>query len=103
MRYLTPLVGRLLMTGFTLAQDTNMNFIKYVNPMIGTARMEHTYSGATAPFGMVQLSPDTDTVCSKWQIYRGRMQILRWLSISLCMTTSMCPSPIYDLVDSRLT
>jgi len=32
---------------------------KYVNPMIGTGGHGHTYPGATVPFGMVQLSPDT--------------------------------------------
>ena len=36
--------------------------IQYVNPFIGTDRMGHTYPGATVPFGMVQLSPDTDTI-----------------------------------------
>ena len=36
------------------------NYIQYVNPMIGTQRMGHTYPGATVPFGSVQLSPDTD-------------------------------------------
>ena len=35
---------------------------KYVNPFIGTEKMGHTYPGATTPFGMVQLSPDTDTI-----------------------------------------
>ena len=35
---------------------------QYVNPFIGTDRMGHTYPGATVPFGMVQLSPDTDTL-----------------------------------------
>lgn len=30
-----------------------------VNPMIGTGGHGHTYPGATVPFGMVQLSPDT--------------------------------------------
>ncbi len=34
-----------------------------VDPMIGTGGGGHTYPGATAPFGMVQLSPDTDTGC----------------------------------------
>ncbi|WP_425401994.1 GH92 family glycosyl hydrolase [Fulvivirga imtechensis] len=43
-------------------QDNTKNLIQYVDPMIGTARMGHTYPGATAPFGMVQLSPDTDTI-----------------------------------------
>src|SRR6195952_4818681 len=36
--------------------------VKYVNPLIGTDRMGHTYPGATVPFGMVQLSPETDTL-----------------------------------------
>jgi len=31
----------------------------YVNPMIGTGGHGHTFPGATVPFGMVQLSPDT--------------------------------------------
>ncbi|MFB1018789.1 MAG: hypothetical protein QMC37_00915, partial [Flavobacteriales bacterium] len=30
-----------------------------VDPMIGTGGHGHTYPGATSPFGMVQLSPDT--------------------------------------------
>ena len=30
-----------------------------VNPFIGTGGHGHTYPGATLPFGMVQLSPDT--------------------------------------------
>lgn len=34
----------------------------YVNPFIGTSKMGHTFPGATVPFGMVQLSPDTDTL-----------------------------------------
>jgi predicted alpha-1,2-mannosidase len=38
------------------------DFAKYVNPFIGTEKMGHTYPGATAPFGSVQLSPDTDTI-----------------------------------------
>ena len=31
----------------------------YVDPFIGTAGHGHTFPGATVPFGMVQLSPDT--------------------------------------------
>ncbi len=37
--------------------------IDTVDPMIGTGGEGHTFPGATAPFGMVQLSPDTDTGC----------------------------------------
>ena len=33
--------------------------VDYVNPLIGTAEHGHVYPGATVPFGMVQLSPDT--------------------------------------------
>ena len=35
------------------------NFAEYVNPFIGTGGHGHTYPGATLPFGMMQLSPDT--------------------------------------------
>jgi predicted alpha-1,2-mannosidase len=37
------------------AQD----FAKHVNPFIGTGGHGHTFPGATTPYGMVQLSPDT--------------------------------------------
>lgn len=37
----------------------NLAPVDYVDPMIGTGFHAHTYPGATAPFGMVQLSPDT--------------------------------------------
>ncbi|WP_010161134.1 GH92 family glycosyl hydrolase [Sphingomonas sp. PAMC 26617] len=40
-----------------LAQST----YDQVDPMIGTGGEGHTFPGAVAPFGMVQLSPDTDT------------------------------------------
>jgi predicted alpha-1,2-mannosidase len=33
--------------------------VDYVNPLIGTAEHGHVFPGATVPFGMVQLSPDT--------------------------------------------
>lgn len=45
----------LLTTQFQFGQ----NYYQYVNPMIGTDGTGHTFPGATAPFGMVQLSPDT--------------------------------------------
>jgi putative alpha-1,2-mannosidase len=37
------------------AQD----FSAYVNPMTGTGGVGHTFPGATVPYGMVQMSPDT--------------------------------------------
>ena len=36
--------------------------VQYVNPIIGTDGMGHTFPGACVPFGIVQLSPDTDTI-----------------------------------------
>jgi putative alpha-1,2-mannosidase len=43
-----------------LFAQRNENYVQYVNPLIGTQRMGHTFPGATVPFGSVQLSPDTD-------------------------------------------
>jgi len=36
-----------------------VNYAKIVNPFIGTGGHGHTFPGAVAPFGMVQVSPDT--------------------------------------------
>lgn len=41
------------------AQVQTKDFTRYVNPLIGTAAHGHTFPGATMPFGMIQLSPDT--------------------------------------------
>ena len=49
----------LLFSCTTTKQETNTDVLKYVNPFIGTDGHGHTYPGATSPFGMVQLSPDT--------------------------------------------
>lgn len=40
--------------------ETSSNLIEFVDPFIGTKNMGHTFPGATAPFGMVQLSPETN-------------------------------------------
>lgn len=57
------LAAILLCSGlYASAQNTpHENLVQYVKPIIGTQRMGHTYPGATVPFGMVQLSPETDT------------------------------------------
>ena len=39
--------------------QTGKTPFEYVDPFIGTGGHGHTYPGATMPFGMVQLSPDT--------------------------------------------
>lgn len=41
------------------ATVTAISPFEAVNPFIGTGGHGHTYPGATSPFGMVQLSPDT--------------------------------------------
>src|SRR5690348_8178368 len=41
------------------ANHNSEDYTKYVDPFIGTGGHGHTYPGATVPFGMVQLSPDT--------------------------------------------
>ena len=43
-----------------MTTTSNKDFTKYVNPFIGTSKMGHVFPGATAPFGMVQLSPQTN-------------------------------------------
>lgn len=40
-------------------QAAQRSLAEWVNPFIGTGGHGHTYPGATRPFGMVQLSPDT--------------------------------------------
>lgn len=37
-----------------------VDYTHFVNPFIGTSKMGHVFPGATAPFGMVQLSPQTN-------------------------------------------
>jgi predicted alpha-1,2-mannosidase len=41
------------------AQKQTANLAYMVNPFIGTGGHGHTFPGASSPFGMVQLSPDT--------------------------------------------
>ncbi len=54
----------LTLSGTAMAQTGPVSApIDTVDPMIGTGGEGHTFPGATAPFGMVQLSPDTDTGC----------------------------------------
>jgi len=53
----------LLIPIFCISQkesQNKQNFIQFVNPFIGTKKMGHTFPGATVPFGMVQLSPETN-------------------------------------------
>ena len=48
-----------LMLSGSIASAQAPDPLKLVDPLIGTGPEGHTFPGATAPFGMVQLSPDT--------------------------------------------
>ncbi len=48
-----------LLSLFLISCDKTESLTEKVNPFIGTGGHGHTYPGATTPFGMVQLSPDT--------------------------------------------
>ncbi|MBL7814648.1 MAG: GH92 family glycosyl hydrolase [Saprospiraceae bacterium] len=54
----TSLIVLICLANILFAQTNNTQF---VNPFIGTGGHGHTFPGATVPFGMVQLSPDTRT------------------------------------------
>ncbi len=42
------------------AQENAARLSDYIRPLVGTQGEGNTYPGPSAPFGMVQLSPDTD-------------------------------------------
>src|ERR1700704_4939717 len=42
-----------------IVSRSQQQLTRYVDPFIGTGGHGHTFPGATMPFGMVQLSPDT--------------------------------------------
>ena len=57
-------------TGWTGSAMSSRRFAGQVRPMIGTGWYIHCFPGATTPFGLVQLSPDTaGPAQAKW--YRG--------------------------------
>ncbi len=60
------LTAALILSAPIAAQDARESGLRpsdAVDPFIGTGGEGHTFPGAVAPFGMVQLSPDTDTGC----------------------------------------
>ena len=62
--FFTVLTALLLLVGCsdrpkTTPAKKDKSLISLVNPFIGTGGHGHTYPGATMPFGMMQLSPDT--------------------------------------------
>ena len=59
-----PCIGRIIFNLFLFlslaaASAFGKSVVDEVSTMIGTAEHGHVYPGATVPFGMVQLSPDT--------------------------------------------
>ena len=54
--FLLTFISILFCSSFKAQQ---LNYSDHVDPMIGTGGHGHTFPGATVPFGMVQLSPDT--------------------------------------------
>ncbi len=56
-----PVLFLLLSLPFTVNAQ-RQNITDFVDPFIGTEEMGHTFPGAAAPFGLVQLSPETDTL-----------------------------------------
>ncbi len=59
MRYLISSLICTLLWLLPLFSTSQNNPTDFVNPFIGTGGHGHTFPGATVPFGMVQLSPDT--------------------------------------------
>jgi predicted alpha-1,2-mannosidase len=56
------LIARIVLVLLCLKAGLNAHaqtYGKYVNPFIGTSATGHTFPGATVPFGLVQLSPET--------------------------------------------
>ena len=55
----TLLITALLLGLTTTAQEAQWTSIKDINPFIGTGGHGHTHPSAQAPFGMIQLGPNT--------------------------------------------
>jgi predicted alpha-1,2-mannosidase len=69
-RHLILLPVLLVGTGLNVVAETPAaERLQQVDPFIGTGYHGHTFPGATTPFGMVQLSPDTRT--SGWDACGG--------------------------------
>ncbi|MDA1094355.1 MAG: GH92 family glycosyl hydrolase [Acidobacteria bacterium] len=61
-KHLIVRIGTLALVLLSAAgASADEDFARFVNPFVGTAGPGHTFPGATVPFGLVQLSPDTRT------------------------------------------
>ncbi|MCK5279664.1 MAG: glycoside hydrolase family 92 protein, partial [Cyclobacteriaceae bacterium] len=67
MKKVTKIILFLCVAGLSACStDKVKNYTQYVDPFIGTGGHGHTFPGATVPFGMVQISPDT-----RWENWDG--------------------------------
>jgi putative alpha-1,2-mannosidase len=58
--------------GFVRPAAAAERWSDYVRPLVGTAGEEgNTFPGPSAPFGMMQLGPDTDTCRTNWNTCSG--------------------------------
>ena len=64
MKILSP-IFLVVILGCTSGQ-VKVDYTSFVDPFIGTGGHGHTFPGATVPFGMVQISPDT-----RWEDWDG--------------------------------
>ena len=52
--------------------QSEIHLSDYIRPLVGTADGEgNTFPGPSAPFGMVQISPDTDSCVTNWETCAG--------------------------------
>jgi len=60
-KFITIILALLCLQLNSFGQKNNQkkDFTQYVNPFNGTAEHGHTFPGASLPFGMIQLSPDS--------------------------------------------
>ncbi len=59
-------VAMVLIMVTSCTNPSRTDYTAWVDPMIGTGGHGHTFPGATVPFGMVQISPDT-----RWEDWDG--------------------------------
>jgi putative alpha-1,2-mannosidase len=63
------LLAALPLLGLVLSAAGKNQWSDYVHPFVGAQGENNTYLGPTAPFGMIQISPDTDT--TNWDTDSG--------------------------------
>ena len=59
--FLSVVFATIVLLSFARSAGADARLSDYVRPFVGTQGEGNTYPGPSAPFGMVQISPDTDT------------------------------------------